>query len=196
MDASSIGFFHYTELLQKVCGVGIAEDGSLKIKCRVRLFFLIIYPIFIFFPVEIAMAVHNFNNISNFIKIIVNTVTHATIIFKVITYYFQRAEIAYTINILNNQKCTVEDSHAILVKHKELAEKWMKAFIIGGSFVCFFMAASAFYIVVFAYKPLGEGDIILYPDFGNTRSGYALFWFYQILPLTAFLWSSAGKSVN
>lgn len=196
MNASSIGFFRYTEFLQKVCGVGIAQDGTFKIKSRVRLFLFVIYPTFIFYPAEIVMSTYNIKNLSNFIKVIVNTVTHTTIIFKAITYYVHSAQIAYTINILKYQECTVEEIDTILVKHKKLAEKWLKAFLLAGSFICFFMAVSALYIVVFAYQPLGEGDIIFFPDFGNTRFGFALFWLYQILPLSAFLWSSAGKFYN
>lgn len=195
MDASRLAFFRFTVFFQKVCGFRVVEqDGNLQVENYFPLLFLfVIYPIAIFFPLEIVMTVYNARNLSNFIKVFTNTVTHFGVIFKIMTYYVNRAQIFYCVNALKNQKYDCNDTDTIFIKYMTLADKWSKAYLTVGSFICFFMASSAFYFVVFEYKPLGEADIILFPDFGNTRLGFTLFWLYQMFPLSAYLWCSVGE---
>lgn len=195
MDASRLTFFRFTMFFQKVCGFRVVErNGNLQVENYFPLLFLfVIYPIAIFFPLEVVMTVYNSKNLSNFIKVFTNTLTHFGVIFKIMTYYINRAKIFYCVNVLKNQKYDCKDTDTIFIKYMKLADKWSKAYLTVGSFICFFMASSAFYFVVFEYKPLGEADIILFPDFGNSRLGFTSFWLYQMFPLSAYLWCSVGE---
>lgn len=193
MSAVEIDFFRFTVTVQKVCGFSVAGDGTFKIENNFRFFLFVIYPITIFYPTEVVMTVYNTNNLTNFIKVFVNSLTHFGITFKVITYYLNRVEILYCIDVMKSQKYDFVETKIVLEQHKVTAEKWSKAFLIIGSCICFFMAASAIYIVMFEYQPLGKDDIILFPNFGNTKLGFALFWLYQIIPLGSFLWCTVGK---
>lgn len=193
MNAAEIGFFSFTEKVQKVCGFGTTHDGAFKIENRSRFFLFVIYPVVIFYPTEIIMTVYNTNNLTNFIKAFTNFLTHFGITYKVITYYVNHVDIFYCITVMKHQKYALDKTHILFKEHKIIAEKWSKALLIAGSLICFFMAACALYIVVFDYRPLEESDVILFPDFGNTRHGFTLFWLYQIFPLAAFLWCTVGK---
>lgn len=193
MNAADVDFFYFTETVQKVCGFGIIHNGIFNIINKFRFLSIVIYPITIFFPIEIVMTIYNINNLTNFIKVFANTLTHIGITFKMITYYLNRAEIYYCTDIMKNQKYELKETTIVFKEHKDIAEKWSKAFLIVGSCICFFMAASALYIIIFDYQPLGEDDIIFLPNFGNTKLGFALFWLYEILPLSGYLWCTVGK---
>lgn len=196
MSAAEIDFFHFTETVQKVCGFSVAREGTIKIESNFRFFLFVIYPITIFYPLEAVMTVYNTNNLTNFIKVFANALTHFGITFKIITYYINRVEIIYCIDVMKSQKYDLEETKMVLKEHKITAERWSKAFLVVGSCICFFMAASALYIVIFEYQPLGKDDVILFPNFGNTKLGFTLFWIYQIFPLGSFLWCTVGKFVT
>lgn len=190
---SNTDFFSYTEFVQKICGFGITCDGTFKVQSRVRLFLFVLYPFVVFFPTELIMTVYNAKNLSNAIGTLVNTLTHAGIIFKMATYYMNRLEIACAINILKTQNYELTNAKIVFSKYQLLSEKWAKVFVITGSLICFFMAASAIYIIVFNYELIIENDITLFPNFGRDKFGFILFWLHAMFSLSTFLWVTVGK---
>lgn len=194
IDALQTDFFRYTEFLQKVCGFSLSLNGIFHIENRFRLFCFVIYPIGIFFPMEIVMILYNINNLANLIKVFANTLTHFGICFKMVTYYINRADIFHSISVLKHQKYVLEHTNSmIFVEHKILADKFTKAHLITGSFICVFMIFSVVYFAVFGYRPYEETDIIPFPDFGNNRLGFILSSLNQLIPITTFLLISVGK---
>lgn len=192
--------FAYTEYTQTVLGMTLRRDDPLDLKRLLRLAFFHFYPVFIFIPTEIVMTARNASNLVNFAGAFTNTASHLGIALKAIVYYAYRSEILHVVEVLKDQGHFHQAYEGfrpleIVGEYKRSVERWAKTFLVTGTFICVCMSAFAV-LAVLDYKPPGGEDVVLFPNFGETREGLALYWLFTMPCLAVLLGPSVGEYLS